>query len=58
MLEENSGQASTEYLLLLTLGLAIVIVGLAVALQLKGLTDVVLQRAAIERDSAVALLTR
>ncbi|MBI5636151.1 hypothetical protein HY993_04280 [Candidatus Micrarchaeota archaeon] len=57
MLEENSGQASTEYLLLLALGLAIVIVALAVALQLKGLSDTVLARVGIERDNAVALLT-
>jgi len=52
------GQAAIEYLLLIALGIAIVIVGVAVALQIREFTSVVVNRVGIERNSTLAMLVR
>lgn len=54
----NRGQAAVEYLLLIALGLVIVIVGVAVALQVREFTNVVVNRVGIERNATLAMLVR
>ena len=53
---DNRAQVSTEYLLLLALGLVIVIVGVVLALQVKNLADLVSLRAAAERNATISML--
>ncbi len=53
---EERAQVSTEYLLLLALGLVIVIIGVALSLQLKSLADVLSARAGSERNATIAML--
>ncbi len=55
---EESGQAATEYLLLIAVSLAIILVGVAVALELRNLSDVVVARVRAERNSTVSMLVR
>jgi uncharacterized protein (UPF0333 family) len=52
------GQTSTEYMLLIALGLTVVIVSIAIATQIKGMTDSLLVRAQIERDSTISMIVR
>ncbi len=55
---DDRAQVSTEYLLFLALGLVIVIVGVALALQVKNLADLVSARAAAERNATISMLAR
>lgn len=55
---EERGQAAVEYLLLIALGLVVVIVGVAVALQIQQFTSVVAERVSIERNSTLAMMVR
>lgn len=55
---ETRGQAATEYLLLIAVSLAVVLIGVAVALELKNLSDVVVSRARAERNATIAMLVR
>lgn len=55
---ESRGQAAVEYLLLIALGLVIVIVGVAVALQIREFTDIVVDRVAIDRNATLAMIVR
>jgi uncharacterized protein (UPF0333 family) len=52
------GQTATEYMLLIALGLTVVIVSIAVATQIKDMTDSLMVRAQLERDSTVAMIIR
>ncbi len=52
------GQTAIEYLLLVALGVAVVVVGIAVAGQLKGFSDTIMTRVSIERNSTIAMLVR
>ena len=52
------GQTSTEYMLLIALGLTVVIISIAIATQIKGMTDSLLVRAQIERDSTISMMVR
>jgi uncharacterized protein (UPF0333 family) len=52
------GQTSTEYMLLIALGLTIVIISIAIATQIKGMTDSLLVRAAVERESTISMIVR
>lgn len=54
----EEGQAATEYLLLVAVSLAIILVGVAVALELKNLSDVVVSRTRAERNATIAMLIR
>ena len=57
-MHEEDAQAATEYLLLVALGLAVLIVAVGVALELRSLTDVVTARVRTERNDAIATLVR
>jgi hypothetical protein len=52
------GQTSTEYMLLIALGLTVVIVSIAIATQIKNMTDTLMVRAQLERDSTIAMIMR
>ena len=52
------GQTSTEYMLLIALGLTVVIIAIAIATQIKGMTDSLMVRAQIERDSTISMIVR
>ena len=52
------GQTSTEYMLLIALGLAIVIVSVVVANQIKNMTDSLMMRTELERNSTIAMVVR
>lgn len=52
------GQAATEYILLVALGLLIVVVGIAIAINVKAFTDTVAAHIAMERDATIAMLLR
>jgi len=52
------GQTSTEYMLLIALGLTVVIISIAIATQIKGMTDSLLVRAQIERESTISMIVR
>jgi len=52
------GQAATEYILLVALGLVIVVVGIALAFQVKGFTDAIATRIADERNALIAMVLR
>ena len=54
----NRGQTSTEYMLLIALGLAIVIVSIAVANQIKSMTDSLMLRTELERNATIAMLIK
>lgn len=58
MLMDDRAQVSTEYLLLVAVGLAVILVGVGVALQLRSLSDVVAARVRAERNSTLAMLVR
>ena len=50
------GQTSIEYLLLVALGIAVVVLGIAVAAQLNAFTDTLMTRIGLERDATIAML--
>ncbi len=52
------GQTAVEYLLLIALGIAVVVIGVAIAAQLKGFSDAVMTRTGIERNATIAMLVR
>jgi uncharacterized protein (UPF0333 family) len=52
------GQTSTEYMLLIALGLTVVIISIAIATQMKDMTDTLLVRAQIERDATISMIVR
>lgn len=55
---DSRGQAATEYLLLIAVSLAVVLIGVAVALELKNLSDVVITRVRAERNATISMLIR
>lgn len=57
-LRDSRAQAATEYLLLIAVSLAVVLIGIAVALELRNLSDVVVSRARSERNSTISMLIR
>ncbi|MFA6329129.1 MAG: hypothetical protein WCX64_00400 [Candidatus Micrarchaeia archaeon] len=52
------GQTSTEYMLLIALGLTVVIISISIATQMKDMTDTLLVRAQIERDATISMIVR
>ncbi len=52
------GQTAIEYLLLVALGVAVVVMGIAVAGQLKGFSDVLMTRVGMERNTTIAMLLK
>jgi len=58
LLSEERGQAATEYLLLIAVSLAIILVGVGVALELKSLSDIVILRTRLERNATISMLIR
>lgn len=50
------GQTSTEYMLLIALGMTVVIISISIATQMKGMTDTLLVRAQIERESTISMI--
>ena len=52
------GQAAVEYILLITFGLFIVIIGFTLAFYLKNFTDSALGLAAVTRDETLAMLLK
>ena len=55
---DDSAQVSSEYLLLIAVGLAVILVGIGVALQIRGLSDLVVSRVRIERNNTLQMLVR
>ncbi len=55
---EEKAQAATEYILLIALGLAVLMVAIGVVLQLRSLADVVVARMRTERNDAISMLVR
>lgn len=55
---DDAAQVSTEYLLLIALGIAVILAGIGVALQLRGMADAVAGRVQSERNSTLAMLVR
>ncbi|MFA6049406.1 MAG: hypothetical protein WC792_05685 [Candidatus Micrarchaeia archaeon] len=51
-------QTAIEYLLLIALGVAVVVMGVAVAGQLKGFSDILLTRVGMERNTTIAMLLK
>lgn len=54
----SRGQTSTEYMLLIALGLAIVIASVVVSTQIKFMTDSLMLRTDLERNATIAMLLR
>ena len=54
----SRGQTSTEYMLLIALGLAIVIASVVVSTQIKYMTDSLMLRTELERNATIAMLIR
>lgn len=52
------GQTSTEYMLLIALGLAIVIVSIVISNQIKSMTDALMVRTELERNATIAMIIR
>ena len=57
-LADDSGQAATEYLLLVAVGLAILVVAVSVVLELRGISDTVADHVRTERAEAIEMLVR
>ncbi len=55
---DERGQAATEYLLLVAVGLAILVVAVSLVLQLRGISDTVANHVRSERAEAIAMLVR
>ncbi len=55
---DQRAQVSTEYLLLLSLGLVVAIVAVGLALQIQNLANVVMTRISSERNETLAMLTQ
>lgn len=58
MLSDEKGQASSEYLLLVALGLVIVLVAVSIALKTKELAELVSIKAESRRNETLSQLTR
>jgi uncharacterized protein (UPF0333 family) len=55
---DDRAQAATEYLLLVAVGLAILVVAVSLVLQLRGISDTVAASVRSERAEAIAMLVR
>ncbi len=51
-------QTATEYILLVALGLALVLLGIAVATQIQDFANNLMTRVSIERNSTISMLLR
>ena len=51
----NRAQTSTEYILLIALGLVIVLAGIAVAAQIKEISDIVSTRVSADRNKVISM---
>lgn len=58
ILRDNKGQASSEYLLLVALGLVIILVAVSVALKTKDLAELVSLKAENQRNETLSQITR
>lgn len=52
---DNRGQTSTEYILLVALGLVIVLAGISIATQIKEVADVVSTRIEADRNAIIGM---
>ncbi len=52
---DQRAQTSTEYILLIALGLVVVLAGIAVATQIKAISDVVSARIASDRNRIISM---
>jgi hypothetical protein len=52
---DQKGQTSTEYILLVALGLVIVLAGISIAMQIKEVADVVTTRVEADRNSIIGM---
>jgi len=52
---DQKAQTSTEYILLIALGLVVVLAGIAVATQIKTISDVVSARISADRNKVIAM---
>lgn len=55
---DDKAQAATEYLLLVAVGLAILVVAVSVVLELRGISDAVSSHVRTERAEAIEMLVR
>ncbi|MBI3588496.1 hypothetical protein HY995_05310 [Candidatus Micrarchaeota archaeon] len=55
---EETSQVATEYLLLVALSVAIMLVAVGIAVQFRKIAEVVQNRVGIERNSTVNMLVR
>ena len=56
--KKSRAQTSTEYMLLIALGLAIVIATVIVTNQVKVMTDTLMLRTELERNATIAMIIR
>ncbi|MEK6843512.1 MAG: hypothetical protein AABY04_03410 [Candidatus Micrarchaeota archaeon] len=52
---DNRGQTSTEYILLVALGLVIVLAGISIATQIKEVSDTVSARVEADRNAIIGM---
>ena len=52
---DSRAQTSTEYILLIALGLVIVLAGIAVAAQIKDISDIVSARVSSDRNKVISM---
>ncbi|HLC48652.1 MAG TPA: hypothetical protein VJI13_06270 [Candidatus Norongarragalinales archaeon] len=52
---DQKGQTSTEYILLVALGLVIVLAGISIATQIKEVADVVSSRIEADRNAIIGM---
>ncbi len=52
---DSRAQTSTEYILLIALGLVIVLAGIAVAAQIKEISDIVSARVSSDRNKVISM---
>ncbi|MEK6924160.1 MAG: hypothetical protein AABW54_02895 [Candidatus Micrarchaeota archaeon] len=55
---DDCAQVSTEYLLLIAVGLAVILAAIGLTLQLRNLGDLVSARMRQDRNSTLALISR
>jgi len=55
---EEKAQTAIEYILLVTLGLGLVLLAIAVASQIQGFTNNLMTRVSVERNSTISMLIR
>ncbi|MFH1106447.1 MAG: hypothetical protein V1787_00975 [Candidatus Micrarchaeota archaeon] len=51
----NRAQTSTEYILLIALGLVVVLAGISVAAQIKEISDIISQRVSSDRNKIISM---